>query len=294
MKPDDIRTHGDERVRTRTLVQSEYTVRFWGVRGSIACPGPDTVRYGGNTSCVEIRCGDRLMVFDGGTGLRLLGNELTRARQPAELDIFYSHTHFDHICGLPFFAPCYDADSRIRIWAGHLNGLGIETVLNNLMIAPLFPIPMGIFTAKLDFMDFKAGKKLTPHRGIRLSTGRLNHPNGATGYRIEYAGKVVAYITDTEHRPSGLDRNILELVDHADLMIYDATYTDAEYPQHRDWGHSTWEEGVRLADAAAVRTLVIFHHDPGHDDAFMDRVAAEAAVARPGTIVAREGLILRP
>ncbi|MBV8119223.1 MAG: MBL fold metallo-hydrolase [Alphaproteobacteria bacterium] len=276
------------------MVHPDCTVRFWGVRGSIACPGPDTVRYGGNTSCVEIRCGERILVFDGGTGLRLLGNELMCRGQPADLDIFYSHTHFDHICGLPFFAPCYDARSRIRIWAGHLNGRGIETVLNKMMIAPLFPIPMGIFTARLEFVDFAAGKKLTPHNGIRLATGQLNHPNGATGYRIEFAGKVVAYITDTEHRPGGLDRNVLELIRRADLMIYDATYTDAEFPEHRDWGHSTWQEGVRLADAAGVRTLVIFHHDPGHDDAFMDQVAAEAAAVRPGTIVAREGLVLRP
>lgn len=279
---------------TRILVQPEYTVRFWGVRGSIACPGPDTVRYGGNTSCVEIRCGERIMVFDGGTGLRLLGNELMRAGRPAELDLFYSHTHFDHICGLPFFAPCYNSRSRIRIWAGHLNGRGIESVLNKMMIEPLFPIPMGIFKAQLDFCDFAAGKQLKPHRGIRLATGPLNHPNGATGYRIEYAGKVVAYITDTEHHPGALDVNILALIQRADMMIYDATYTDAEFPQHKDWGHSTWQEGVRLADAAGVRTLVIFHHDPGHDDAFMDRVAAEAAIVRPGTIVAREGLVLRP
>ncbi len=276
------------------MVEPEYTVRFWGVRGSIACPGPDTVRYGGNTSCVEIRCGGRIMVFDGGTGLRLLGNELMRTGKPAELDMFFSHTHFDHICGVPFFAPCYDSRSRIRIWAGHLNGRGIESVLNNMMIEPLFPIPMGIFTAQLDFCDFAAGKQLKPHRGIRLATGPLNHPNGATGYRIEYAGKVVAYITDTEHRPGALDANILALIHHADMMIYDATYTDAEFPQHTAWGHSTWQEGVRLADAAGVRTLVIFHHDPGHDDVFMDRIAAEAAITRPGTIVAREGLVLRP
>ncbi len=276
------------------MVQPQFTVRFWGVRGSIACPGPDTVRYGGNTSCVEVRCGDRIIVFDGGTGLRLLGNELMRAGKAAALDIFYSHTHFDHICGLPFFAPCYDNRSHIRIWAGHLNGRGIESVLNNMMIEPLFPIPMGIFTARLDFFDFNAGNQIKPHRGIRLATGPLNHPNGATGYRIEYAGKAVAYITDTEHRPGTLDANVLALIHRADLMIYDATYTDAEYPQHKDWGHSTWQEGVRLADAATVRTLVIFHHDPGHDDAFMDAIAAEAATARPGTIVAREGLVLYP
>jgi phosphoribosyl 1,2-cyclic phosphodiesterase len=276
------------------LVHPDYMVRFWGVRGSIACPGPDTVRYGGNTSCVEIRCGERILVFDGGTGLRLLGNELMRAGKPADLDLFYSHTHFDHICGLPFFAPCYDPRSRIRIWAGHLNGRDIKSVLKDMMIEPLFPIPIGIFTARLEFIDFTAGKKLAPHSGIRLATGPLNHPNGATGYRIEFAGKVVAYITDTEHRPGDPDHNVLELIKRADLMIYDATYTDAEFPEHKCWGHSTWQEGVRLADAAGVGTLVIFHHDPGHDDAFMDQVAAEAAAVRPGTIVAREGLVLRP
>jgi phosphoribosyl 1,2-cyclic phosphodiesterase len=276
------------------LAHSNFSVRFWGVRGSIACPGPDTVRYGGNTSCIEIRCGNRLMLLDGGTGLRLAGNELMRAGAAPRLDLFFSHTHFDHVCGLPFFAPCYDSRSRIRIWAGHLNGGRIEAVLKNTMIAPLFPVPMGIFAAKVRFVDFAAGATLTPYPGIRIATAPLNHPNGATGYRIEFAGKVVTYITDTEHRPEGLDRNVLGLADHADVMIYDATYTDAEYPLHKDWGHSTWEEGVRLADAAQVRTLVIFHHDPSHDDTFMDRIAADAAAARPGTIVAQEGLVLRP
>jgi phosphoribosyl 1,2-cyclic phosphodiesterase len=153
---------------------------------------------------------------------------------------------------------------------------------------------MGIFTAKVRFVDFAAGATLAPHPDIRLVTAPLNHPNGATGYRIEFAAKAVAYVTDTEHRPDGPDRNVLALADHADVMIYDATYTDAEYPKHKDWGHSTWQEGVRLADAAQVSTLVLFHHDPGHDDTFMDRIAADAAAARPGTIVAQEGLVLRP
>ena len=273
---------------------SDFAVRFWGVRGSIACPGPDTVRYGGNTSCVEVRCGDRLLIFDGGTGIRLLGNELMRGRKPIDIDLFYSHTHFDHICGLPFFAPCYDPRAKIRIWAGHLNGIGIEAVLNNMMIAPLFPIPMGIFTADISFRDFHAGETLSPHPGIQLRTAPLNHPNGATGFRLEYGGRSVAYITDTEHHPGQPDRNVLQLIDGADIMIYDSSYTDAEYPTHEHWGHSTWEEGVRLADAGAVRTFVIFHHDPGHDDTFMDQVAADAAATRPGTIVAQEGMVLRP
>jgi phosphoribosyl 1,2-cyclic phosphodiesterase len=270
-------------------------VRFWGVRGSIPCPGPATVRYGGNTSCVEMRCGERLLVFDGGSGLRPLGNELVRDGTRLDFDLFYSHTHLDHIVGVPFFAPCYEAKSRIRFWAGHLEAShGIATVLSKMMSAPLFPVPMDIFAAKLKFRDFSAGETLTPQPGITIRTGRLNHPGGATGYRVEYEGKAVAYITDTEHRPGQLDPNILQLVDHADVMIYDSTYTDEEYPSHRGWGHSTWQEAVRLADAAQAKTLVIFHHDPDHDDAFMDRIAADALAARAGTIVAREGLVLRP
>jgi phosphoribosyl 1,2-cyclic phosphodiesterase len=274
----------------------DFLVRFWGVRGSIPCPGPETVRYGGNTSCVEIRCGRHQLIFDGGTGLRELGNTLKQQNGKIDADLFFTHTHFDHICGLPFFAPVYIKGSRVRLWAGHLlpQKLDLEKVLCGMMIAPLFPVPMGLIAKQTECHDFRCGETLTPRPGVTLRTGPLNHPNGATGYRIEFGGKSVCYITDTEHRPGTLDQNILALVAGTDIMIYDSTYTDDEYPSHVDWGHSTWQEGVRLADAAAVKTLVLFHHDPSHDDAFMDRIAREAAAARPGTLVAAEGLVLHP
>jgi phosphoribosyl 1,2-cyclic phosphodiesterase len=269
------------------------SVRFWGVRGSIACPGPDTVRYGGNTSCVEIRCGGELLIMDGGTGLRELGRDLLK-NGPINADLFYTHTHFDHICGLPFFGPAYVRGNMIRLWAGHLlPDNGIEDVLCGMMMAPLFPVPMSLLNPQVSFCDFHQGETLQPRPGITLRTGKLNHPNGATGYRVEHGGKVVAYITDTEHREGGLDQNVLALIKDADIFIYDSTYTEAEYPDHVDWGHSTWEEGVRLAEAAKVKTFVIFHHDPSHDDAFMDRVAGDAQARRPGTIVAREGMVLQ-
>jgi phosphoribosyl 1,2-cyclic phosphodiesterase len=270
-------------------------IRFWGVRGSIPCPGPETVRYGGNTSCVEVRCGRHLMIFDGGSGLRPLGDALVKAGRPVNLDLFYSHSHLDHIVGLPFFAPAYSAGNRIRFWAGHLKPPAtIKGVLDKMMSSPLFPVPIDILEAQLEFHDFVAGKTLTPHAGVKLVTGPLNHPNGATGYRIEYAGKAVAYLTDTEHHAGESDPEVLKLMRDADVAIYDSTYTDEEYPRHRHWGHSTWEEGVRLAEQAGVKQLVIFHHDPGHDDNFMDRVGADAAKLRRGTIVAREGLVLLP
>lgn len=277
------------------LAKRDFSVRFWGVRGSISAPGVETSRYGGNTSCVEVRCGEHVLIFDGGSGLRPLGAALVARPNPANVDLFYSHTHLDHVIGLPFFAPCYSPKSQIRIWAGHLKPeRGIEEVLEMMMSPPLFPIPLGIFTARLSFIDFSAGESLVPHPGIEVRTGPLNHPNRATGYRVEYGGKAVAYITDTEHKPGGRDPNVMRLVEGADLMIYDSTYTDHEYPAHRDWGHSTWQEGVRLAEAAGVGRLVIFHHDPEHDDNFMDRVAASAEKRRPGTVVAKEGLVLRP
>jgi phosphoribosyl 1,2-cyclic phosphodiesterase len=276
------------------LASPDFMVRFWGVRGSIACPGAGTARYGGNTSCVEVRCADQLFIFDAGSGLRLLGNELLKGGQPHDFDLFFTHTHLDHCHGLPFFAPCYDARNRIRVWAGHLKpDAGIEGVLGKMMAPPLFPIPLDIFSAKLEFNDFAAGESLVTPPGVALRTGILNHPNRATGYRLEHGGKAVAYITDTEHEPGRLDAEVLQLVDRADAMIYDCTYTDDEFPTHRHWGHSTWQEAVRLANAAGVKTLVLFHHDPDHDDTFMDRVAAEAAAARPGTVVAYEGLTLR-
>jgi phosphoribosyl 1,2-cyclic phosphodiesterase len=272
----------------------DLSVRFWGVRGSVATPGPDYVRYGGNTSCVEMRCAGRLLVFDAGTGLRPLSNSL-KGVGAVDADLFFSHTHFDHVVGLPFFSPLYNADDSFRFWSGHLTCQpGLSEVLKLMMQAPLFPVPFDIFAARIDFNDFTAGETLEPHPGVVVRTGALNHPNGATGYRVEHGGKSACYVTDTEHRPGELDRDILELIAGADILIYDCTYTDAEYPSYAGWGHSTWQEGARLCNAAGVGQLAIFHHDPSHDDRVMDEIAREAERVRPGTVVAREGMILRP
>lgn len=269
-------------------------VRFWGVRGSIACPGERTLRYGGNTSCVEVRCGDHLIVLDAGTGIHVLGNNLMRPGAIIDADILFSHTHFDHICGVPFFAPLFVQGNRLRFWAGHLRPrTTIEQVLRQSMASPLFPIQPDAFRAQIEFRDFNCGDSFSPRPGVSVRTGPLNHPDNATGYRIEYGGKSVAYITDTEHKVGGGDQNILTLVKNADVMIYDTTYTDEEYATHAGWGHSTWQEALRLADRAGVGTVVAFHHDPSHDDSFLDGIAARAERTRPGTLVAAEGLELR-
>jgi phosphoribosyl 1,2-cyclic phosphodiesterase len=272
-----------------------FTVTFWGVRGSIACPEPEMLRYGGNTSCLEVRCGPHLLIFDAGTGLRPLGRKLA-AEGRLDADLFLSHTHFDHVSGLPFFGPVFQPTNRFRFLAGHLKTQGLELcdVLCELMMPPLFPVPIEVFKADIAYKDFVAGAVLAPRPGVTLRTAPLNHPNGATGYRIEHADKAICYVTDTEHTGLGPDPRIVALIAGADLVIYDATYTDEEYPQFKGWGHSTWEEGVRVCEAAGAKRLVIFHHDPGHDDRFMDGIAEAAEKRRPGTLVAREGMTLVP
>jgi phosphoribosyl 1,2-cyclic phosphodiesterase len=273
---------------------ADITVQFWGVRGSIPCPGHRTRRYGGNTACVEVRCGDQLLIFDAGTGLRLLGNSLLHTATRVQADIFLSHCHIDHIAGLPFFAPCYLAASQIRLWAGDLlPDRAIAQVARLVMSDPLFPPAPGIFRANITFRDFHSGAKLEPRPGITLRTAPLNHPGRATGYRLEYANRVIAYITDTEHRPGELDPNVLALAAGADLLIYDCNYTDEEFVARAGWGHSTWQHGIRLLSAAQAKRLAVFHHDPDHDDDFLDAVKAQAVAQHGDTIVAAEGLVVR-
>jgi len=270
-----------------------FTVRFWGVRGSIACAGPETLRYGGNTSSLEVRCGERLVLFDAGTGIRYLGNHLLR-EAPIDADLYLTHTHFDHVSGLPFFRPLYQPENTFRLWAGHLGArTSLRQVLWQFMMAPLFPVPPEVFRANVSYHDFRAGETLHAPGGITLRTVPLNHPDNATGYRLEFGGRSLCYLTDTEHVAGAPDRNILGLIGGADLVIYDCMYTDAEWANgHVGWGHSTWQEAVRLCRAARARRLVVFHHDPDHDDDALDAIARDVEAQLPGSILAREGLEL--
>jgi len=273
----------------------KLAVRFWGVRGSIACAGPETLKYGGNTSCVEVMFGERRVILDAGSGLRYLGETL-KCDETLETDIFLSHSHMDHVCGLPFFAPLSCPTSRIRLWSGHLeNGWTTAKAIDELMTEPLFPVSKDVvFKAHVEFVDFQAGDTLNPATNVTVRTAPLNHPNGATGYRFEYGGKSLCYVTDTEHVPGKPDQKILDLIEDADIFIYDCSYTDEEYKKCVGYGHSTWQEGMRLAKAANVKQFVVFHHDPSHDDAAMDKIARELKNELPNAVVAQEGMVLKP
>ena len=265
-----------------------FKVKFWGVRGSIACPSPNHIRYGGNTSCVEVFAGDRRFILDAGTGIRTLGNEFMGAGI-THIDLLLTHTHWDHINGFPFFVPAYVPSFSVHIRAGHLPAGGrIRDVLAGQMDNPMFPVPLEAMKAEMVMEDFKAGDSFPLDGGINIRTGVLNHPNGATGYRMEYKGRIICYVTDTEHVAGQLDRNILDLIQDADVVIYDATYTEEEMPAKINWGHSTWNEGIKLCREAKAKKLVIFHHEPNHDDDFMDRIEADAQAVWPNAVCARE------
>ena len=274
-------------------VQSPMSVRFWGVRGSIPAPGPDTTRYGGNTPCIEVRCGEHMIILDAGSGIRLLGNELMRGKSKVDAELLFSHCHVDHISGLPFFAPAFVPGNRLRLWAGNLMpAYRLEEVVRRIISPPLFPVEVEIFKARMEYRDFRAGDVLEPRPGVTVRTAPLDHPDGSTGYRIEYGGLSIAYITDTETRHDDCIRRITSLAQGVELMIFDCTYTEAELPSRVGWGHSSWQQGLRLAEAAGAKVFCLFHHDPDRDDRAMDRIATAVEAARAGTIVAREGLVV--
>jgi phosphoribosyl 1,2-cyclic phosphodiesterase len=269
-----------------------FAVKFWGVRGSIACPSPRHVGFGGNTSCLEVTCGEERIVLDAGTGIRGLGHELRKA-DVRRAHLLLTHTHWDHINGFPFFSPAFDSARHFKIMAGHLSEEGgVKAVFAGQMAQPTFPIPLETMAGQLEFEDFHAGDTFTVSPGVVVKTAPLNHPSGATAYRIEHAGKALCYVTDTEHIVGKPDQSVLGIIEGADLVVYDSTYTDDEFPSRISWGHSTWQEGVRLCRAANVKQLAIFHHDPDHEDPFMEALEVEARDAWDGAFVSRETMVV--
>lgn len=269
-----------------------FEVEFWGVRGSIACPSPSHVQFGGNTSCIEVRAGDTEIILDAGTGIRPLGASFLQ-RGLKSATILLTHVHWDHINGFPFFTPAYKPNHTFSIKAAHLSHLGgIREVLSGQMAKPTFPIPLDTMRSTLVFEDFNAGDTFLIGSELQVRTAPLNHPNGATGYRLEYRGKSICYITDTEHIIDEPDQNILGIIEGADVVIYDGMYTDEEFEDRIGWGHSTWQEAVRLCKQANVKQLVIFHHEPSHDDTLMSQIEQKAKQAFHQVVVAREGMRL--
>ena len=272
---------------------SKFRIRFWGVRGSIPTPGPETVRYGGNTSCVEVRCGEQVIILDAGSGIKKLGIELNK-EAPIEATILLSHFHWDHIQGFPFFQPGFQPHNKFCIYAARKLNTTLERLMQGQMMYPNFPVSLGEMGAKMKFTELIPGENTIPREDVEIKTAACNHPGEALAFKISYGGASVVYATDTEHY-SCIDASLLKLSKGADYLIYDAAYTPEEYcgetgSSKVGWGHSTWKEGVKLAKAADIGKLILFHHDPEHDDDFVSEIERQAKEALPGTMAAYEGL----
>lgn len=276
---------------------SSTRLKIWGVRGSIPVPGPGTVRYGGNTSCIEIRADGELIVLDAGSGIRELGLALETefGSRPINLSLLITHVHWDHIQGFPFFVPAYNDKNEIQILGYGGAGSGLQEILKGQMATPFFPValydlPGKINIQKLDSMDFKIGK-------VRVRSRLMNHPGVCVGYRILTSKGSIAYLPDhepyeafklhsakshllspeqTQKRAREDRAELVKFLQGSDILILDTQYTDEEYQAHIGWGHGSLSTAISLALDASVRKLVLFHHDPTHDDDMVDEMVQTA------------------
>lgn len=272
------------------------SINFWGVRGSKPTPNKDTRLFGGNTACVEVVAGNRTLILDGGTGLAELGHKMKLNKGEKTADIFFSHLHWDHIQGIPFFQPLYKAGNSFRLYGEDKNPLTFKEIITKQMSPPYFPITMGMMQADYEFISIKADDVINLGEGIIIKTFALNHPGGCLAYRIEKGDYAIVYATDTQPILGARNNDFIKFVAGADVFIYDTHFTEAEYRGEIDgeskesWGHSTWEEGINISQNAEVGYYVLFHYKEDRTDAEQAKIEKQAQREYPKTVAAREGM----
>ena len=279
------------RIRMNEMTaESTMEICFWGTRGTLPAPGRQFSRAGGNTNCTEVTIGNHTIVFDAGTGIRELGSTLATLGHERQVSLMLTHAHYDHVEGIPFFAPFFIEGKKIGVHCGKLDGSnGTEDTVLNLMRRPYFPVGPSVFMADVSYETLEENAKFELSDGISVTTTPLNHPGGATAYRLDVGGKSFACVTDTEHVSGTRDENILRLIDGVDAFIYDASLTDDEYPDFAGYGHSTYEEGMRLQKEAGAGALIAFHHMPFRVDDELDHIEKGLKEQDERNMIAREG-----
>ena len=267
-------------------------VKFYGTRGSISVCGPKFQEFGGNTTCIQITDmkTNRIGIFDAGTGIRDLGNDLVASgHEQDQIFIVFTHFHWDHIQGFPFFTKAYDPKQKINIFTmgKGKNNDEIRGLFTTLMQSEYFPVPFDKMGASFEFMHPDVLSGIFGPLQVKITANRHNHPGGAYGYRIEREGKVLVFCTDIEHGDE-IDQNVVELCKDADLLIHDAQYTSEELKVKKGWGHSSYEQAIQVAEMAGVKQLAITHHDPDHDDEFLLGMEKQCQQRFPNCVLARE------
>ncbi|MEM7070806.1 MAG: MBL fold metallo-hydrolase, partial [Pseudomonadota bacterium] len=266
-------------------------VKFWGVRGT--CPRSELhfSKFGGSTSCVEATLGTDHFIFDAGSGLIALGEDILTRKKSHQYNFLISHFHIDHLMGWPFFVPAYRSDYCFDFYAAELGKATLKRALSNLMSPPYFPVGMKVMKSKLNFHSFTKGAVFN-WQNAQIKTHALNHPGGSTGYRLDANGISLCYITDHEHVVGQRNDALIDFIKNCDLLIYDSTYDDDEFHQFVGWGHSTWQEGLRIAKAGNVKKYAIFHHSPTRKDECLERIDAQAKKKMKGAFVARQNDVI--
>ncbi|MEM6435639.1 MAG: MBL fold metallo-hydrolase [Cyanobacteria bacterium P01_D01_bin.115] len=271
-----------------------FSVQFWGVRGSVPTPGADTVRYGGNTACVEVLLGQHRIIFDGGTGLRVLGKHLQQQDHPVTAQILFTHTHWDRIQGFPFFGPAFIPGNQFDIYgATAANGASIKQRLTDQMLRPNFFTPLQKMSATMSFHTMIAGNIMTLENGATIETVTLNSHTSALGFRITYQGKSLVYATDSNTTAAGPDPNLLYLSQGADLLIYGGAYSETVHLDVERDAAMPCDQNIEIAEKTQVKEMVLFHHNPLHDDDYLDHVEMEIHNRCPQLRLAREGMIMQ-
>lgn len=277
--------------------RTRFDVVFWGVRGSLPVPGPNTVRYGGNTPCVQVQIGQTLLIMDAGTGIYHLGRQLMDSRGRISGHVFITHTHWDHIQGFPFFYPAFVDGNEFVIYGQRKGEHSLFDLMQGQMAEPYFPVHLSDMFADIRFQEVEAGEILTISDGITVKTISINHPGGCLAYRVDHDGRSLCYVTDTEDYPF-LDPGLIDFARKADVVVYDANFTEEEYlglggkNSKKGWGHSTWQQGVRLVREAEADMLVLFHHAVYRNDDDMDALQKAAQKEYPRCVAAREGMVI--
>jgi phosphoribosyl 1,2-cyclic phosphodiesterase len=267
-------------------------VRFWGVRGTIPTPGPDTIRVGGNTACVEIRTSDgQLIILDAGSGILPLGKHLIQQRQGRIIgNILISHTHWDHIQGFPFFAPVWGRTNRFILFGRKRVGQRLEQIVAGQFLEPYLPFAYKSLPADLIVKELSDDESLIIGENTRVQVALMNHPGGCLGFRIQDADVTLAYCSDVGHELDQYDPAVLKLAHKADLLIHDAHFATMEERNLRaDWGHSVWSEAAGVARQAEVKNLALFHFSPDLTDDAVESILIKARHIFPQTFLAREG-----
>ncbi|MGF1458235.1 MAG: MBL fold metallo-hydrolase [Leptolyngbyaceae cyanobacterium] len=278
-----------------TKVENNLTVKFWGVRGSVPTPGADTVRYGGNTACVEILVAGHRIIFDGGTGLRVLGKHLLDSHRPIQAHIFFTHTHWDRIQGFPFFGPAFIEDNTFDIYgAMAVNGASIKQRLTDQMLRPNFFTPLQRMSSNMTFHNIAAGHLLHLDQHLTIETISLNAATSALGFRLNYNGKSLVYATDSLHGSAGPDPNLVYLAQGAELLVFGGTYSEPVYTSlEGDPAAISCDQSIEIAEKTQAKEMILFRHNPLHDDDYLDHLEMEIHNRCHRLRLAREGMILQ-